>query len=97
MASDHDLLFGTTLPRFAQFRLDAEPPFDPHKVTVNAGASAPSLSVTVTELPSPPASPTASAEIEAVVPDEPASPARPTPGTFAYFPLLPAELRLKIW
>lgn len=98
MASDRQVLLGTTLAQFARFRLDAESPPDPHKR--NAGASAPSLSVTVTELPSPPASPASPAtSVDAVGPaaPEPIAPARAAPNTFACFPLLPAELRLNIW
>ncbi len=98
MTSDHQLLLGTTRAPFARFRLDAESPADPHKK--NAGASAPSLSVTVTELPSPPTSPASPATgVDAGGPaaPEPTSPARVAPSTFACFPLLPAELRLNIW
>ncbi|KAK4031723.1 hypothetical protein C8A01DRAFT_51299 [Parachaetomium inaequale] len=87
------------LSQFAHCRLDAESQAGPrqHKtMSADASAPAPAVSVAVTELPSPPASPTGSAAT-VETPSGPDSPARPGPRTFPSFPLLPAELRLKIW
>ncbi|KAK3309251.1 uncharacterized protein B0T15DRAFT_526689 [Chaetomium strumarium] len=104
MAADHQ--FKTTASQFAHFCLDpdvAEPgPNDTPALKI-AGVGVPPTpfgpSVTVTELPSPPASPspTQTAVMIETALEEPASPTRAAPGTFPYFPLLPAELRLKIW
>lgn len=54
--------------------------------------STPSLSVTVTKVPaeSSPSSPTATTDVGGAEDTR-------TAETFMYFPLLPAELRLKIW
>jgi hypothetical protein len=98
MALDHKL--ETVLSQVAHFHLDPECLPDSSKTS--AGVSG-AISVTVTELPSPPASPSsegcpaATEACEAAPGPEPDTPTRAAPGTFPYFPLLPAELRLKIW
>ena len=71
-----------------QIHVQPRPVVDTDDIKTAAG----DLSVTVTELSSPP-SPTMSA----VAADEPPACASIAPDTFPYFPLLPAELRLKIW
>jgi hypothetical protein len=96
----------TAMPQFAHARLDpdvAEPDPNDTPALKLAGVGLPTAAsgptVTVTELPSPPASPSptqATVVTESPL-EEPASPTRAAPGTFPYFPLLPAELRLKIW
>ncbi|KAL2127975.1 hypothetical protein VTI74DRAFT_9912 [Chaetomium olivicolor] len=97
MALDQKL--ETVVSNFAHFSFDPEASPDLHKPkTATGDASTPVVSVTVTELLSPPASPTGSAVAGEAVSEAPAEPlARAEPGTFPYFPLLPAELRLKIW
>jgi hypothetical protein len=98
MTLDHKL--GSVLSQVAHLHLDRECLPDPSKTS--AGVSD-AISVTVTELPSPPASPSSGGcppaveACEAPPVDGPDSPTRAEPGTFPYFPLLPAELRLKIW
>jgi hypothetical protein len=90
MALEHDI--GAAVSQLAQFHLGVELQPDPQQheglkpILGPSGKSA--VSVTVTDLPTPPFSPAA-----------PATPDAETiaPGTFPYFPLLPAELRLKIW
>ncbi len=82
MASDQTLPLGTLAAQSAHSRLlGAEHPPDPHK-TAAAGAAGPA---------GPAAPPFAE------LPSPPASPAVLAPSTFPYFPMLPAELRLKIW
>ncbi|KXX75593.1 hypothetical protein MMYC01_206570 [Madurella mycetomatis] len=82
------------VPQFAQLRVDDKHPTStaPQLKTVLCPRSVPSppFSVTVTELPTvtPLFSPTGTTDV-----GDDEVPA----GTFPYFPLLPAELRLKIW
>ncbi|KAL2019164.1 hypothetical protein VTK56DRAFT_10036 [Thermocarpiscus australiensis] len=96
-----DQKLGTVVSQFAQFNLDADPRPDSTGKTVYGipGLSAPVTSVTVTELLDPPASPNPTGEAVSSEPtaDPQNMPQEEAPGTFLYFPLLPAELRLKIW
>ncbi|AEO55823.1 hypothetical protein MYCTH_2300050 [Thermothelomyces thermophilus ATCC 42464] len=97
----------TVLSQVAQFHVDAESQPTSPRLHKTAGpdnsASAVPVTVTVSEVSSPPASP---AERPATVETHPEPEPEPEPearnktepcSTFAYFPLLPAELRLKIW
>ncbi|KAK4239551.1 hypothetical protein C8A03DRAFT_42870 [Achaetomium macrosporum] len=105
MAADQKVK--TVLSQFAHVHLSAdiaEPNLHETHPLKLAGVgvtalSGPTVSVTVTELPSPPASPFPNQTAVAIETplEEPRSPTRTAPGTFPYFPLLPAELRLKIW
>ncbi|KAJ4286862.1 hypothetical protein N0V88_007874 [Collariella sp. IMI 366227] len=95
MASDQELEI--VVSHFCHFRFDPESNLGSINKATTADICAPAVSVTVIELPSPPASPPGDAVVanEIVPPHKPLMSAQP--GTFPYFPLLPAELRLNIW
>ncbi|GAB1313762.1 hypothetical protein MFIFM68171_03972 [Madurella fahalii] len=84
---------GTVVSQLTQLHIDDKPPTSTAhqlKAVLCPSVSSPSFPVTLTELPTvtPPFSPTGTTDVD----DDEVS-----AGTFLYFPLLPAELRLKIW
>ncbi|KAK4096709.1 hypothetical protein N658DRAFT_501277 [Parathielavia hyrcaniae] len=104
MAVDEHL--GIVLSQLAHYHFTAhpEPASNNLEPTMKDDVSSPAISVIVSELPAAPAPPKPSrkpedAAFEATPGAEPEPDSSPgaAPGTFPYFPLLPAELRLKIW
>ncbi|KAK3373107.1 hypothetical protein B0T24DRAFT_249947 [Lasiosphaeria ovina] len=80
--------------------IDAEDRKPAPRAPVAVGATPASVTITVTELQTvtPPLSPTTeTAAFDRTDRPLPSPPQAATPGTFPFFPLLPAELRLAIW
>ncbi|KAL2196600.1 hypothetical protein P885DRAFT_22086, partial [Corynascus similis CBS 632.67] len=84
--------------RFQHVNAESQPGLRRHKARGSeTSALTLPVKVTVTEVPSPLSSPTeAPAAVEGVF-EPPEQGAKTDQCAFPYFPLLPAELRLKIW